>query len=132
MATCFNVSRDNYIQISLVVGLSEQQNNSNSTSTYSAPTLFPEKPTESNVTCPLVYSYKIYETVDKKVDQIAIEHINFSSVDVYEWSPRYKSVKYESYSSKCFAAKHVNTSFKYIGDTTAGKPIVMLSNTYYL
>ena len=105
----------------MVVGLSDQQNNSNSTSTYSAPTLFPEKPTESNVTCPLVYSYKVYETVDKKVDQIAIEHINFSYVDVYVWSPASKSVKYEPYSSKRFAEKYVNTRFKYIGDTTAGK-----------
>ena len=114
---------------SLVVGLSKQQNitqNSNSTSTYSAPTLFPEKPTEPNVTCPLVYSYKVYKTIDTKVDQIAIEHINFSYVDVYVWSPAHKSVKYESYSSKSFAEKHLNTRFKYIGDSTAGKLTVMM------
>ena len=115
--------------MALIAGLSEQNSSSiNSTSTYSAPTLLPEKPTESNVTCPLVYSFKIYKTTDPKVDQIAFEHINFSYVDIYVWSPALKSVKYESYSSKRFAEKHINTRFKYIGDATAGKLAVMVNH----
>ena len=113
---------------SLVVGLSEHQNKTknNSTGTYSAPTLLPEKPTEANVTCPLVYSYKVYETMDTSIDQIAIERINFSYVDVYVWSPKFRSVKYESYSSNTFAQRHINIRFKYIGDTTAGKLTIMV------
>lgn len=73
-----------------------------------------------------MYSFKVYKTIDPKVDQIAIEHINFSYVDVYVWSPAFKSVKYEPYSSKSFAEKHINTRFRYIGDATAGKLTVMV------
>ena len=106
---------------------SEQQNTtSNDNGTYSVPTLVPEKPADSNITCPLVYLYRIYQTINTSIDQIAIEHMLFSSVDVYVWSPDFKSVKYEPYSSKAFKRRHLNKRFKYVGDTTAGKPTVML------
>ena len=71
-----------------------------------------------------MYSYKIYKTVDANVDQIAIEHKNFSHVDVYVWSPDYRSVKYEDYTSKTFAKMLLDIRFKYIGDATTGKLIL--------
>ena len=108
---------------SVLVVPSEQQNmTSNGNSTYSVPTLVPEKPTESNVACPLVYPYRIYQTINTSRDQIAIETILFSTVDVYVWSPDFEKVMYEPYSGKAFRKKHLNKRFKYAGDATAGKP----------
>ena len=82
-------------------------------------------PTEPSITCPLVYTYRVYQTINTSVDQIAIEHMLFSTVDVYVWSPDFKSVKYEPYSSNAFSKKHNNTRFKYIGDATAGKLLLV-------
>ena len=108
----------------MLVESNQQQNTTNDKETYWVPNLIPEKPTESNITCPLEYTYRIYQTINTNKDQIAFEHIAFSSVDVYVWSPRYKSVKYKPYSSKRFARKCVDKHFKYAGDATAGRPTV--------
>lgn len=90
--------------------------------TFPIPTLVePTRPTESNITCPLVYAYRIYQTINTSIDQIAFERMDFLSVDVYVWSPDFESVQYEPYSSKAFSERHNNTRFKYIGDATAGK-----------
>ena len=83
-----------------------------------------------NITCPLVYSYRVYKTIDASVDQIAIERINSSYVDVYVWSPRSKSVMYESYSTYKFAKKLNNKRFKYIGDTTTGRLIYIFAISF--
>lgn len=105
----------------MFVDVNEQQNTTNESATYIPPILDPEKPKDSNTSCPLVYSYRIYETLDADVDQIAIENINFSYVDVYVWSPDSKHVQYEYYTSNNFINKYNNTRFKYIGDVTDGK-----------
>ena len=63
--------------------------------------------------------------MDKKVDQIAIQGINSSHVDIYVWSRSSESAKYESYSIFAFAKRLNNKRFKYIGDTTAGKLITI-------
>ena len=93
----------------------------NGNSTIPPLTLDPTMPTESTVNCPSVYTYRVYQTINTSIDQIAIEHMLFSSVDVYVWSPKFKSVKYEPYTSEAFKRQYLNTRFKYIGDATAGK-----------
>jgi len=106
----------------ILAGLSVQQNETTNSSNNTGLIILPHKPPESNKsTCPLVYSYRVYQTVDKNIDQIAIENINFSYVDVYVWSRDLKSVQYESYSSNTFAEKYNSTRFTYIGDATAGE-----------
>ena len=113
---------------SVLIGPNQQQNKTNEEGTYSVPNLVPERPTEpNNKTCPLEYTYRVYQTVNANKDQIAFEHKIFSYVDMYVWSPKFKSVKYKPYSSKKFTRKHVvNEHFKYAGDATAGRPNVIV------
>ena len=110
----------------VLIGPNQQQNTTDDEDTYLVPNLIPDRPTESNITCPLEYAYRIYQTINTNKDQIAFEQIAFPYVDVYVWSPKFKSVKYKPYSSKRFARKCVNKHFKYAGDATAGRPTVPL------
>lgn len=89
------------------------------------PTLVPDKPKESNITCPMNYSYKVYKSLKKRFDQIAIEDVKYFFVYVYVWSADFESVKYEPYNSHDFK-KLINTRFFYIGDTTTGKLIAVM------
>ena len=88
---------------------------------YIAPTLNPGVPPKSNATCSRVYSHKVYETVNKEVDQIAIENVTSSRARVHVWEPQLSSVFTETYSSKDFTDTFINVRFKFIGNTTAGK-----------
>lgn len=70
----------------------------------------------------VVRSYKVYETLDNQIDQIAIESIHILNVDVYVWSNDTVLAQYESYTSKTFAERYIDVyvRFGYIGDTTQG------------
>lgn len=71
----------------------------------------------------IVHSFKVYETIDKHIDQIAIESMIIANVDVYVWSKDIAKAQYESYSSKTFANRYANTRFRYIGNTSKGKQL---------
>ena len=88
---------------------------------YIAPTLNPGVPPKSNATCSIVYSHKVYETVNKDIDQVAIENLTSSRVRIHVWLPELTSAYTETYSSKDFADIFINIRFKFIGNTTAGK-----------
>ena len=107
-----------------IAGSSEQQNTTiNNNSTLPELNLVPDIPTESTIPCPLVYAYRVYETINATKDQIAIENISFLYVDIYVWSSESKTVQYEFQNSDRFAKQYLNVRFKYIGDTTVGKLI---------
>ncbi|XP_065889336.1 chordin-like [Dysidea avara] len=89
-----------------------------SNSTYAPPSLQPTDPTVKPCSVVVIHSYKVYDTIDKHIDQIAIESVHFASVDVYVWSNDTVKVQYESYSSNTFANTFVNVRFQYIGNTT--------------
>ena len=77
--------------------------------------LIPDTPSKN----PCVNSpYKVYESIDSQVDQIAIEII--SSMDVFVWST-FQSMKYELYSSIKFINMFLNVRFRYIGSTNEGQ-----------
>lgn len=63
--------------------------------------------------------HNVYSSMDNQVDQVAIESINISNVDVYVWSTS-STMKYESYSSEQFAESFLNVRFKYSGSTYEG------------
>ena len=69
----------------------------------------------------VTYAYKVYKTIDKRIDQIAIESIHIANVDVYVWSNDIRMAQYESYSSRVFAETYNNVRFRYIGNTRHGK-----------
>lgn len=93
----------------------------NGSNPYTAPTLDPGVPQKPSTNCPSVYSHKVYETIDKQTDQVAIENITSSRVHVYVWLPMLSSAYTESYNAKRFTNKFINTRFKFIGNTTDGK-----------
>ncbi|XP_065889331.1 uncharacterized protein [Dysidea avara] len=80
-----------------------------SNSTYAQPSLQPTDPTVKPCSVVVIHSYKVYETIDKHVDQISIESVHFASVDVYVWSNDTVKVQYESYSSNTFSNTFVNS-----------------------
>ena len=88
---------------------------------YIAPTLNPGVPPKSNTICSRVYSHKVYETVNKEEDQVAIENVTSSRVRVHVWVPRLPPAYIETYNSTYFANTFINVRFKFIGNTTAGK-----------
>ena len=99
-----------------------------SNGTYTPPILQPT--TLTTKPCLVVtHAYKVYETIDERIDQIAIESIHIASVDVYVWSNDTVEVQYESYTSKTFAETYVGVRFSYIGNTSKGTYIIV---TVYL
>jgi len=72
----------------------------------------------------VVHAYKVYETIDKHIDQIAIESIHIANVDVYVWSNDTRMAQHESYSSRVFAETYNNVRFRYIGNTRPGNNTV--------
>ena len=90
---------------------------------YIAPTLDPGVPSEANTTCTAVYSHKVYETINKQVDQVAIENITSSIVRIHVWVPELLTAYTETYSSENFINYFMNKRFKLIGNTTTGELI---------
>ena len=74
--------------------------------------------------------HNVYSSMDSQVDQVAIESVNISNVDVYVWSTS-SVMKYESYSSGWFAKSLLNVRFKYSGSTYEGWQICMTMTTLY-
>ncbi|XP_065889353.1 chordin-like isoform X2 [Dysidea avara] len=85
--------------------------------TYTPPSLEPTMST-SKPCSTVTHAYKVYETIDGHIDQIAIESIAIANVDVYVWSNDTVMAQYESYSSKTFTETYVNVRFRYIGNTS--------------
>lgn len=110
-----------YAACTYILALSGKNTTMNESITYAVPTLDPNMPSDSKPTCSLLNFYKVYKTVRKQDDQIAIENTTSSRVVVYVWSPQLPTAYTELYSSKKFKAKFINTRFQYIGNTTAGK-----------
>ena len=78
--------------------------------------LIPDPPSKT----PCKHSFhKVYKSMDSQVDQVAIESMNISNVDVYVWSTS-STMQYESYSSERFAKNILNVRFKYSGTTYEG------------
>jgi len=92
------------------------------------PTLPTSKPCSA-----VVRSYKVYETLDEHIDQIAIESIHIANVDVYVWSNSTRMVQHESYSSRVFAETYIDVRFRYIGNTRLGNNNTDIKHVkYYL
>jgi len=68
----------------------------------------------------VTHAYRVYKTIDKHIDQIAIESVPIANVDVYVWSNDMRMAQYESCSSRVFAETYVDARFKYIGSTSKG------------
>jgi len=68
----------------------------------------------------VTHAYRVYKTINERIDQIAIESINIANVDVYVWSNDTRIAQYESYSSEIFAETYIDVRFKYIGNTNKG------------
>ena len=88
-------------------------------STYTPPPLEPTLPTSKPCSV-VVRSYKVYETIDKRIDQIAIESIHIANVDVYVWSNGTRMAQHEPYSSRVFTEIYIDVRFRYIGNTRQG------------
>ena len=91
---------------------------------YTPPDLNPSAPPKSNATCLTVNPHKVYETVNKEIDQVAIENITSSRVRVHVWLPELPSAFTETYSSEDFTNNILDGRFKFIGNATAGKPYI--------
>ena len=97
--------------------VAESTNGSNDT--YTPPILQPTMVT-SKPCLVVTQAYRVYKTIDERIDQIAIESINIANVDVYVWSNDTRMAQYESYSSEIFAETYLDVRFKYIGNTGKG------------
>lgn len=84
--------------------------------TNSTVILIPDPP--SKTPCKRSF-HKVYKSMDSQVDQVAIESMNISNVDVYVWSTS-STMQYESYSSEWFGKNIRNVRFKYSGTTYEG------------
>jgi len=76
--------------------VTESTNGSNDS--YTPPILQPTMVT-SKPCLVVTQAYRVYKTIDERIDQIAIESINIANVDVYVWSNDTRMAQYESYSS---------------------------------
>ena len=90
---------------------------------YIVPSLSPIAPPTSKATCLTDNSHKVYETVNKEIDQVAVENITSSIVRVHLWAPGLQPAFIETYSSTNFTNDLLNVRFKFIGNATAGKHI---------
>ncbi|XP_065889325.1 chordin-like [Dysidea avara] len=99
-----------------------------SNDTYTPPILQPA--TLTTKPCSVVtHAYKVYETIDERIDQIAIESIHIANVDVYVWSNDTVEVQYESYTSQTFAEIYAGVRFRYIGNTS--KELVQTASDWF-